>query len=100
MLHIFGKSLFQAGALEVLLSRGGCNLCYHTKVWGIRHQTPLLVIATYVMRTMHLTSAEVTWRQLDKLKLSSTSLPSSEFFNQWAMAQPWATELFPVGHRA
>ena len=48
---------------------GGWNLCYYTNVC---YETPLLVIATSIIRIMHFTSVKVIWRLLDEVKLFSS----------------------------
>ena len=44
----------------------------YQRLGGEAPKIPLLVIATYVMRSMHFASVKVTWRQLDELKLCSS----------------------------
>ena len=60
-------------ALEVPLSGGeggGAEICVTIPTSG-GEALVILVIATYVMRIMHVGSIKVTWRLLDELKLSS-----------------------------
>ena len=44
---------------------------------GFAPQAPLIVIATYLMRSMHFTSVKVTWRQLDELSFPLAGITHS-----------------------
>ena len=74
-----------ARALEVLSSRGGWNLWYHTNVWGLLLLVPLLLVLLllvppppcyrnihHTIHIMHFTSVKVIWRLLDELRLFSS----------------------------
>ena len=68
-----GQTIHTQGRWKYFKVRGGAEICVTIPTsGGLGPPDPLLVIVTYVMRTMHLPSVKVTRRQLDELELSSS----------------------------